>query len=151
MGGVVKGFIAHGKWLKIEISEDQKFQATLHYSTLSYFGYLGPLRSAMNSTHGGIFPRLNHWSQWYALISGSRISIFFTPLQSCHCSHVPEQKEEANHPERPQLEAFILSCKMAVKTSLSTSRVAFAGEILGHKNEQRSSGERIGHSQSNQW
>lgn len=34
---MVKRFTSHVKWLKIEISEDQEFQATLHYSILMYF------------------------------------------------------------------------------------------------------------------
>ena len=57
---MVKRFTSHVKWLKIEISEDQEFQATLHYSILMYFGYLGPFMSAMNSTHRWIFPPPNH-------------------------------------------------------------------------------------------
>ena len=51
---------------------------------------------------------------------------------SFHYGHAPEQKEEANHRECPQLEGLSLTYNMAVTTSQITSR------MLGPKNDQRS-------------
>ena len=135
VGEVVKRFTSHVKWLKIEISEDQEFQATLHYSILMYFDVCWCILDILvllgqqwiPHTDEFFHHRITEVNDMCSLSQGVGV-----PAPSRHCivstcfhySHVPEQKEEAN-------QAFSLTYKMAVTTSLITSRFASAGGHVG--------------------